>query len=184
MDAKTISPTSQAPVTPPTIQVILDTNIIKKIIDPFSVNEFSIYLRDIFNRNGTFVISDFTCFELLRGANLKSEAVAFPIINVVVRLFVSTTVLYASARLETLYKMEGIQPESIDIGDKIIGATALLNSALVLTANGRDFPIPYFIEIERKIIEFKDKNKRTKCIPISLLKPDYEILVKRFNERT
>src|SRR3989344_2019823 len=171
MQQKSITPTSSN--LPPKIQVILDTNIIKKIIDRYSVEEFAKYLSDLVKRNGTFVISDFTCFELVRGANLSTENEVFPILNLVTRLLITTQVLFASARLETLYKLEDIQPSTIEIGDKIIAATAILNSSFILTANGRDFPWPYFIEVERRIIEYKDKNKRTKCIPVSLLIPDF-----------
>jgi len=169
---------------PPKIQVILDTNIIKKILDRYSVKVFAEYLSNLVQRNGTFVISDFTSFELIRGANLVTEGNVFPLINFITRLNVTTQVLLAAARLETLYKIDEIQPAGIEIGDKLIAATAILNSALILTANGRDFPWPYFQEVERKIIEYEDKNKRTKCIPVSLLLPDFRIVAKRFNERS
>lgn len=165
------------------INIILDTNILKRIADIYSFSEFAKYITDLERRNGIFAISDFTLFELFRGATVKVEHEIEPILTVFDKFIVTSEVLLAAARLETLYKMENIQPNDIEEGDKIIAGTALLNGCLILTSNGRDFPWPFFKEIERNLIEYKDKNKRTKYICVTLIQPDYDILTRMLNDR-
>ncbi len=79
--------------------------------------------------------------------------------------------------------MEGIEPKQIEHGDKFIAATSILTGSLILTANSRDFPSPYFQEAERKPLIYKEKRGKSKCILTTILIPDIIMVNQRFTDR-
>jgi len=60
--------------------------------------------------------------------------------------------LWASGRLGCLYNDEGIE---VGVGDQIIAATAILQNSIIFTCNGRDFPPPFFKELDRKLLTYE-----------------------------
>lgn len=167
----------------PKQNIILDSNIIQYVVDKNSSEALAPYLMDFLDRGFGFAISDITIYELLKGANIKNEAEMLQVLNVFQRYYLTDNVLVAAAQLETLYRMDSIEPKQVESGDKFIAATAVLTGSLILTANSRDFPSPYFQESERKPIIYTEKRNRSKCILISVLTPDITIINQRFSER-
>lgn len=162
--------------------IILDSNIIQYTAQPKSADAFNVYIVDLVSRGFEFAISAITIYELLKGANKKTKEKMVKLLKQFTKFELPENVLETAAELESVYKVENIQPKEIEDADKIIGATALLSYALILTANARDFPAPYFKEIERKIITFEEKRERTKTIVIYLLKPEATIIEKHIQE--
>ncbi|HMS22688.1 MAG TPA: hypothetical protein PKA38_02880 [Candidatus Levybacteria bacterium] len=105
------------------------------------------------------------------------------LLNPYFRYFLSVEVLVAAAQLDNIMKLENVDVNSIDHGDKFICATAILTGSLILTADAKGFHWPFFQEVEREIITFTAKNKKTKCYVLSLLRADHTIITQRFNER-
>lgn len=169
--------------TPPKQNIILDSNIIQYSVDKSASIVFVPYLSELLQRGFGLAISDITIYELLKGSSIKNETEMLRILNIFQRYYLTDNVLIASAQLETIYKIEGIEAKQVESGDKFIGATAILTGSLVLTANSRDFPSPYFQELERKALIYIEKRNRSKCILASVLSPDINMINRRFSER-
>lgn len=163
--------------------ILLDSNIVQYAADKFASVEIVPYLQELMNRGFGLAISDITIYELLKGANVKKENEMLQTLNLFQTYFVTQQVLLAAARLETIYKIEGILPNQIEEGDKFIAATSILTGSLIITANIRDFPWPYFQEVERKIAVYSEKRKRSKCVMLAILNPDIQMVNQRFSER-
>ena len=59
-----------------------------------------------------------------------------------------------------------------------------ITGSLILTANVRDFPWPFFHQVENRHIYYKDKNKIQKCFIVSLIRSDIELINFRLKERS
>lgn len=169
----------------PKQNIILDSNIIQYTADKFASQVFVQYLSDLLKRGFGLAISDISIFELLKGAYVKKENEMLQLLSIFIRYYLVDRVLVAAAQLETLYKLDGIDPKQIEAGDKLIGSTAILTGSLILTANARDFPSQYFPEVERKPLMYsiKNKNNFSKCILVTLLNPDINMISQKFSER-
>lgn len=159
--------------------ILFDTNIVQYATDKNSGISFINYLIELGKREFGFAISDITIYELLRGAYVNKKKDMLSVLSLFPRYFITEKVLVASAELETLYNLD--KTPKADDGDKFIGATAILTGSLILTANSRDYPTPFFIEQERKIISYL-YNGRNKSIPICLLSPDINVIKTKFLE--
>ena len=162
--------------------IIVDSNVIQYTAQPKLADAFNAYIADLVERGFDFAISTITIYELLKGANKKTKEKMVKLLHQFTKFELPENVLETAAELETVYKLENIQPKEIEDADEMIGATALLSYGLILTANARDFPDPYFKEIERKFITFEEKRERTKIIVVYLLKPEAEIIEQRRQE--
>ncbi len=162
--------------------IILDSNIIQYTAQPKSADAFNAYIADLVSRGFEYAISTITIYELLKGANKRTKEKVVKLLRQFTKFELPENVLQTAAELESVYKIDEIQPKEIDDADKIIGATALLSYGLILTANARDFPAPYFKEIERKFITFEEKRERTKTIVVYILRPEAAIIEQRIQE--
>lgn len=163
-------------------KILLDTNVFSDLHDREFGTEVISYIIDLGKRGFNFAISNITLYEILRGLKAENEAKVVKLLSEIFRYNITDEVLIASARLDNVFKMEHIEINSIDHGDKIISATAILTGSLILTANVRDFPWPYFHEIETKPIFYQSGHK-TKCHVLALITPDFDHILRRFNER-
>jgi predicted nucleic acid-binding protein len=163
--------------------VILDTNIFSYIGDKDISVHVVLYLIDLVKRGFGFAYSDFTTYELLRGTTENKESAMLKLLSPYFRYYLSENVILTAARLDNIMKAEKIEVNSIDHGDKFIAATAILTGSLIMTSNGRDFPWPLFHEIENKPLTFRDKNMRTRCYMVSLIRPDFDLINLRFKNR-
>lgn len=166
--------------TPPIQYILLDSNIIHYSADKNSYVAFTSYLSELAQRGFGLAISEITLYELLRGTYVKKKSDMINVLNLFPRYFITNQALTAAADLETLYNIDKI-PTSVEDGDKFIGATSILTASLILTANSRDYPLPFFAELERRILSY-NYNNRLKSIPVSLLSPDMNIINMKFNE--
>ncbi|MBU3978559.1 hypothetical protein KJ980_03210 [Patescibacteria group bacterium] len=141
------------------------------------------YLLELLKRGFNFAYSEITLYELLRGATVQKEEAMLKILNSHFKYFLKGDVIIAAARLDNIMKLEKIEINSVDHGDKFIASTAILTGSLILTANARDFPWPLFQHVENKHILYTDKNKATTCFMVSLMRPDYKLINLRFKER-
>lgn len=168
--------------TKPIQRIILDTNIFSYISNKVQAIPFLLYLFDLSKRGFSYAYSDITLYELLRGTSAQKEADLIELLNPYLRYFLTDRVIITAAQLDNIMKIEKIDVNSVDHGDKFIAATAILTGSLILTANARDFPWPLFHEVESKPITFKEK-KKTKCHVVALMRPDFDLISMRFNER-
>lgn len=173
----------QSTTNTPRQTIILDTNIFSYIGDREVGIHMISYLIDLLNRGFGFAYSDITRYELLRGTTESKENEMLDILNPYFRYFLSENVILAAAQLDNIMKAEKIEVNSVDHGDKFIAATAILTGSLIMTANARDFPWPIFHEAESRAITFQDRNKKTRCHMISLIRPDFDLINLRFKER-
>ncbi|MBP9817690.1 PIN domain-containing protein [Candidatus Shapirobacteria bacterium] len=161
---------------------ILDTNIVQYSSSRGTSIPFTNLLADLDSQGHSLYFSEYSIFELLRGAKLKTETELVSILDKFKKYPVDTNILLTAAQLETVYRMESIPCEKISDGDKIIAATSIITNNFILTTNGRDFPWPYFIEQERTPLVFNE-NHYSKTILVATFSPDLNLLMKRFSER-
>lgn len=124
-------------------------------------------------------ISEITIYENLQGLWGKKALGASSLFEKFESKIVSREVLVLASRLGGLY---GQEYKHIETGDKIIGATAILENGYVLTSNHRDFPGPYWSEKFWLPISFKSGN-HTMCTDISLYKPNTQLIIRRIEDR-
>lgn len=165
--------------------ILLDTNILQYLGKTKSdiSNKLIEYMGNLLQRKFVFGISSFCIFELLDGATKNKETELLKAVNIFVRFDVSQEVLLTSARLSSLYRQEKAEYQHIGDGDKILAATSLLTNSLILTANMRDFPRPFFIEEEVKHMLYKEGHNE-KVLSFYLLKADIEGTLYRFERRS
>lgn len=160
--------------------VVLDTCIIQYFGDSELANCILTDLKEAVKAGYDLAISDFTFFELLDGASVEKETQRIDALNGLSRAYVKRNTLIAAAHLGCLYADD---KASADIGDKIIGATALLSNSIIYTANVRDYPLPFYnVLLKGYLIHHKKGFEVT--IPSYFLKPDVDYIIKKYNERT
>lgn len=163
--------------------IVLDTCLLLYLGNKNIKDELLKYLAELLGRGFDMAISEVTIFELLSGAHIKQEQEGFETLKLFKTFQITSEVLVAASQLSTLYREEKIpQENSISLPDKIIASTTTLTGSLILTADVNDYPRPFFIEAEIKYI-FYFKNSKQEMLNIQLLRPDYTIINKRFNER-
>lgn len=163
--------------------IILDTNIIQYSGNMPTSPEFLKYLSDLMKRGFGLAISDISIYEILRGATTSQEEKIFRTLGIFNTYYISQQVIIASARLYTLYRDEKIQVANIDDGDLIIAATSVLTGSLILTRNRRDFPFPFFEEAEIRTIYFAKSLGHTGEHTICLLRPNINLVVRKFLQK-
>jgi predicted nucleic acid-binding protein len=167
-----------------TIQnIIIDTNILQYVGEKTTSTTIVPYLSDLLSRGFGLAISDISIYELLKGANANKEQEMRNILNLFQRYYLTENVLIASAQLETLYRADKIFPKQIGDGDILIGATAILTGSLIITANFRDYPLPFFKEVERFSLSYTYGGNHSKNLMIGLLSPDLGFINQKFSER-
>ncbi len=166
----------------PKQNILLDTNIMSRIGSSNQGIDLVLYLFNLIERGFGLAISNITLYELLRGNTREKEEKMLEFLKTWFRYYISEEVLLTAAQLDNILKTENIQANSVDLGDKFISATSILTGSLILTNNSRDFPWPFFQEVERKPIFYEENNKQ-KCFLLALLKPDIDMVRLRFNER-
>jgi len=166
----------------PIQRVLLDTNVISRIDSSPVGTQITLYLLDLIRRGFGLAISDITIYELLRGNSKEKEEKMLKHLDAFFRYFLTNSVLIAAAQLDNILKMENIQANSMDHGDKLIAATSILTGSLILTNNSRDFPWPLFHEAETKYINYKEGNKQ-KILVLALSRPDINYIGVKFTER-
>jgi len=161
---------------------LLDTCILQDISSESQLATYILaFLGKLTAQQNSFAISDFATFELLRGASQKIEAKRQTVLNLFQRYATDNPALLVAARLETLYKKQGVD-SGISDGDKVLAATSVLTGCPVITRDQTDFPIPFFQEIHREIITYQGARGNITRV-VLILQPDSLVISNRFNER-
>lgn len=129
--------------------------------------------------------SGITLFELIDRSNIKNELQVANDLESVKMFNVSVRVIRIAARLGCFYKDEGIEDNQISTADKLIAGTASLTGSVICTTNQRDYPSPFFREIDtlRKTFEYKTKNNGIGYLTIYFLIPDNQLILKYYKNR-
>jgi len=163
--------------------VIIDSNIFQYLNNPEASKEINKELTIALRAGYHPSLSDISFFELINGASPQNEKKRIKVMRKMKRFYVKKKVLIAAAHLGCLYKDEdGVGNKCGDIGDMIIAGTSLLTNSIIYTANGRDFPRPFFNEIYKGLIHYKKKDTSI-FLPTYFLKPDITLIVQRYTKR-
>ncbi len=177
-------PTPSSKPQKPLRYILIDTNIFTNLNNRQLNEQITYLLHDSFTKGYGFGISQFSIFELLDAASVENENKAMSLISGLKHFHITQGVLKAAAHLGCLYTEDDLdikkQPE---IGDKIIAASAILNNAVIFTLNGRDFPIPFFKEISRSLLNYKKPDGRDVYVTSYFLEPDFDTILKKYNSR-
>lgn len=168
--------------TKPPQDIILDTNILQYSIDKHILLSLSSYISDLLKRGFGLAISNISAFEILAGVDVKKEERLLNLLNQYNKYDITDEVLIGAAQLQTLYGVDKILPTQISIGDKLIASTSILTGSLIMTVNGKDFPWPFFSELERNLIIYT-KNKRSHVFMVGLFAPDLVYINNCFSKR-
>lgn len=132
------------------------------------------------SKNYRFAISEFSLYENLHGLWGKKAINAAKLLNSYERKVVSDKVLTTASLLGGLYHDEKF--DNIDAGDKIIGATAILENGFVLTENHKDYPHPFFLTEKSIPLRYLAVGKYGKTIDLAIYKPDRDLIGRRIEE--
>tara|TARA_Y100000310_G_scaffold234036_1_gene236944 strand:+ start:1169 stop:1702 length:534 start_codon:yes stop_codon:yes gene_type:complete len=141
-------------------------------------------LKHLRQNKNVFNIALISYYELLSECPKNKEEKLLKILGFFNIHKFSEEVIVTAARLATCYRLEPNikNHQSINDGDKIIAATAMLSDSFILTANANDFPRPFFNEVYKENIIYKKKNKDY-LLSMYLLKPDLDLFLERLKRR-
>jgi predicted nucleic acid-binding protein len=162
--------------------VILDSNIVQYLGTDGLSERIMECLREVVGAGYDLAISDISFYELLNSAPIEKEVAVIRALTGVKRFFVKKSVLIAAAHMGCMYSADKVHPEQIDVGDKIIAATAVVTNSVVFTANARDFPSPFFRELARKTLQYERKGQPV-FLSAVFLEPDIGVITPRHNLR-
>lgn len=163
---------------PPTLYVIIDTNIFQHYAHKDLADQIISNLQEALTAGYQLALSDITFYEVIDGASPEKEAERLGAIGKIKRFPVNKSVLIAAGHMGKLYKDD--QCEGANTGDKIIAATSVLTGSMIYTTNARDFPRPFFNEVASRILTYEEKRTQ-KVIKATFLKPDGAFISKSFN---
>jgi predicted nucleic acid-binding protein len=155
--------------------VILDTNILHYGVSRDLSDEIANLLPKVKAQGFDLVISSFSKFEVYRGLNKVKIPVTRALVDTITPLDVDGDTFRIAAVLFSCYHYHEAtkgKNKYDDDGDIIIGSTAIRYNAAILTANGNDFPRPFFSELDEFIIKRASNNAEIK---VYLLRPDIQI---------
>lgn len=170
---------TQEAVAPPVI--LLDNNILQHFLNKDTAPHLKELLDDVERVGAVLAVSDIILYESLKAIAFndeKSGAVIEFIEKYLTRYQVDANVLTEAARVHEIYGSDSDTKQrrsGISTEDIIIGTTAMILGAFVLTSDCNDFPIPFFKENNRQIV-FYEVNKKRKHIVIHLLQPDNDVI--------
>lgn len=156
-------------------KLIIDTNILQYGVSVQYSDQILELFTKLKNRKLDLYISAITIFEIYRG--IKSEKIddVKKLVDAFSPLVPDELTYKIAAVLATCYQRHEATKtyaSKYNDGDTLIAASSFRDETSILTANGNDFPIPFFQEQERIYL----KNSRTGIkIPVSIMQPDYSI---------
>ncbi len=126
-------------------------------------------------------ISDYTAYESLINVWGKRAEEIIAALKLYEWKSVTIQVLRLASILHGLYHDEKI--ENIRDGDKIIGATAILEAGLVFTRNHKDFPSPFFIPKKFMILPIQH-NRYLEHMDLALYEPNIDLSLEGSTKKT
>lgn len=164
--------------------ILLDTCILSNLLSKEEdlAKQTKELLRALYENGNVFYISEFSKYELLRGANEAQKKKANAILNELEVVPNSSARLDRATALHTAYiSVPRIKNSLHSISDVDIFIGALIftdQKPYLLTADYFDFPRPFFIEEQRWNMDFKKKKGNRQCIHYYLLQADTDLLFK------
>lgn len=164
--------------------ILLDTCILSNLLSKEEglAKETKELLRNLYEQENTFYISEFSIFELLRGANDSQKKKADSILNAVEIVPNSLSRLKRAIALHNAYSSTPRiknSLHSISDVDVFIGSLIFTDQKpYLLTADFFDFPRPFFTEEQIWNIDFKRKKGNRACIYYYLLQANLDLLFK------
>lgn len=168
---------------PPARNIILDTNVFSLLSNANLRPKFLDLLKEVVGLGYGIVICDIVLLELIQEASLEREIQIMNELGGVASLPITQEVIYASAHIASMYKDVGLELKQFSTGDRIIAGTAVMNNALILTLNGRDFPEPFFKELDRKHIDYTNGSTPA-CVYLYFKEPQFDVIDKHHTIRT
>ena len=162
--------------------ILLDTCILSNLLSKEEglAEETTNLLRKLYRQGNTFYISEFSRYELLRGANEKQTKKTNSILKDLTIVLNSHERLDRATALHTAYSsIPQIKNSlhSISDVDIFIGSLVFTDQKpYLLTADYFDFPRPFFIEKQIWNIDFQKKKGNRTCIHYYLLQADIDLL--------
>ncbi len=165
-------------------KIILDSCILQYINNPTIEPELTRVFNLLKNQKNKFYFSDFSTYEIFNCCPIKKEVGLTKIWKNFPRYQVNQRVTRFASDLSTAYKVNKIPITSISVGDKIIGATAMLTKSFILTSNENDFPRPFFKEVYIHDVLYKTKKGKNNLIQFYFLNPSVSTFSHYFSKRT
>jgi predicted nucleic acid-binding protein len=173
--------------TPPTI--LLDNNILQHFLNKDTGAQLQDILQEVEKIGAVLAVSDIVLYESLKAIafnDAKSAAVTGFINKYLTRYQVDDNILTQAARVHEIYGSDSDTRQrrsGISTEDIIIGTTAMILGAYVMTCDCNDFPAPFFKENNRQIIYYDAGNKR-KYFVMYLLEPDNAVIAAALEDLT
>lgn len=163
--------------------VFIDTQIIQYSADKNKSKSQAFWglFNNLKKQRLELAISEIVIFESLFGRYGKKQEEGYKYLSQFIKKAVEELTLLAAAEVGGLYIDEGFS--NIKPGDQIIAATAFLEKGLILTRNYKDFPSPFFKEIEWFPTTYKIKGRYKETIDVCLYEPRYKLIVRRIKEK-
>lgn len=162
--------------------IFIDTCIIQYMGESNRSRSTSIIkcLTSLKEQDYSLAISQITLYENLHGLWGDKAKKAEDLLETYESKEVSAQNLVFAAWLGGLYHDEKM--DGVDIGDKIIASTAILEGGFVLTANHKDYPSPFFLTKESFALPYQ-VGHFTKTLDLILYKPNFVLIARRIEEK-
>ncbi len=154
--------------------ILIDTNILVYCGDKGYGKDAQKLLRTLKDNKNNLATSEICCFELIKNAhNLTVRKYYLNLINYIHKIAVDTTALQNSALLYHQYHKEfngNCKMGSVDI---VIAGTVVYNKGtILLTANRKDFPMPFWKLVSQTYL-MKKNGEGNEIVNIFALEFDY-----------
>ncbi len=133
---------------------LLDTNVVDAGFKTKSKRATKQVLESLFQKYAVS-ISQYLYFEIYRGLAITKIPDAKKAVDEFIAYPVDEDILSIAAALYTCYGCDDQTKrdvKAIDDGDFIHAATAFKHKAVVITANRKDYPAPYFSELGKHVL--------------------------------
>jgi len=166
--------------------ILIDTCIFEHLDIPDLYSQIIFLLRDAVSKGYGLSLAHYTYFELIDTATVENEGKAASATGGLKRFKINHTILTIAGHLGSLYHEDGIdgkRQKPPDSGDKIIGAHAVKENAIIFTTNGRDFPRPFFRTMSSPLLKYTKTDGREVCLVSYFLEPVQDVLVEKYAAR-
>lgn len=175
---------SRQTTTPPKF-VLIDACIVQHYANQDLANGIASSLGEAIDAGYQLATSEYTVFELLDGGFPKKEEERMEAIAGLKQFYVRKKVIRIAARLKCFYEQYHINEKQVSIGDRMLAATSILvPNSLIYTANGADFPQPFFSVVRKTPIQYKKANGNDAVLFDYFLQPDYVAIKAAYEEWT
>jgi predicted nucleic acid-binding protein len=162
--------------------ILLDTNIISSLSNDDLGTKILAVLSEAVALGYGLAFSEITFLEIINGTSVETEIKMMGVLEGLESFYVRKDTLIAAAHLGGLYKDSKLPLDQFGVADQIIAATAILHNCIIFTKNGRDFPVPFFKELDRRMIEYTSKDYPV-CVPTYFLEPQLDFIDKYYSAR-